>query len=186
MPVAVSKRRFTVHDYHRMGEAGILSPRDRVELLDGEVVTLSPIGPRHGAAVDRATRAFVTAVGDSAIVRVQGSVRLDLYTEPEPDIVLLRPRSDFYASTHPGPSDILLIIEVADSSLEYDRDVKASVYASAGVPEYWIADVNEHRVHCFSEPASGTYRTMTALGRAHSLAPLLLPACTVSSDDLLA
>ena len=110
MDVAVTRRRFTVHDYHRMGDAGILSPTDRVELIDGEIVSKMAIGPRHGACVDRANRALTTTVGDSAIVRVQGSVRLDLFNEPEPDIVLLRPREDFYASAHPGPADILLVI----------------------------------------------------------------------------
>ena len=135
MAVAVSRRRFTVYDYHRMGEAGILSPTDRVELIDGEIVTKMAIGPRHGASVDRATRALVTTVDTSAIVRVQGSVRLDLFNEPEPDIVLLRPQADFYASAHPGPADILLIVEVAESSIDYDRDIKARVYARAGLPD---------------------------------------------------
>lgn len=181
----MNTRRFTVDDYHRMGEAGILSPQDRVELIDGEVVTLSPIGSRHSAAVARATRAFVIPVGDAAIVRVQSPIHLDDYTEPEPDLVLVRPRMDFYATAHPVPDDILLVVEIADSSIEYDREVKASVYASAGISEYWIADLDEHRVHCYSEPVNGTYRTLTAVGRAHSLTPLLLPTCTVNSDDLL-
>src|ERR1044071_1275575 len=153
MAVAVSKRRFTADDYQRMGQAGILLPEDHVELIDGEVVTMSPIGPRHCAAVDRSNRAFVTGAGDAAIVRVQGSVRLDFYTEPEPDVVLLRPRADFYATRHPGAPEILLIVEVAESSIDYDREVKTSVYARAGVREYWIADLNDDRVFCFSEPA---------------------------------
>jgi Uma2 family endonuclease len=135
MDVAVSRRRFTVDDYHRMGEVGILSPTDRVELIDGEIVSMTPTGPRHGASVDRTNRVLVTAVGTSAIVRVQGSVRLDLFHEPEPDIVLLRPRADFYASAHPGPADILLVIEFAESSIDYDRDIKKRVYAKAGVVE---------------------------------------------------
>jgi Uma2 family endonuclease len=186
MAVAVSKRRFTADDYQRMGQVGILLPEDHVELIDGEVVTMSPIGPRHCAAVDRATRAFVIGAGEAAIVRIQGSVRLDFYTEPEPDVVLLRPRADFYATAHPGAPDILLIVEVAESSIDYDREVKASVYARAGVHEYWIADLNENWVRCYSEPADGLYRTVRTLSRAESLAPLLLPACTVSSNDLLA
>jgi len=135
MSVAVSRRRFTADDYQRMGQAGILRAEDRVELIDGEIVAMTPIGPRHCASVDRATRAFVLKAGDSAIVRVQGSVRLDVFTEPQPDLVLLRPRADFYASQHPGPADILLIVEVAESSIDYDRDVKAGIYARAGVHE---------------------------------------------------
>jgi Uma2 family endonuclease len=185
MAVAVSRRRFTVNDYHRMGEAGILSSRDRVELIDGEIVTMMAIGPRHGASVDRANRALTTTVGTSAIVRVQGSVRLDLFNEPEPDIVLLRPRADFYASAHPGPADILLIIEVAESSIDYDRDVKTRVYAMAGVPEYWLVDLNEDVVRVHSEPSNGIYRSAASYQRGQSIAPGLLAACTISALDLL-
>jgi len=136
MDVAVSRRRFTVDDYHRMGEVGILSATDRVELIDGEIVAMTPIGPRHGASVDRTNRVLVTAVGTSAIVRVQGSVRLDLFHEPEPDIVLLRPRADFYASAHPGPADILLVIEFAESSIDLrpgHQDARVREGRSGGV-----------------------------------------------------
>src|SRR5688572_3230119 len=117
MPMAVRNRRFTADEYQRMGETGILSPGDRVELIDGDVLAMTPIVPRHAASVDRANRAFVRSLsGDEAIVRVQSPIRLSLYTEPEPDISLLRPRADFYASAHPGPADVLLVVEVADSS----------------------------------------------------------------------
>jgi hypothetical protein len=185
MAVAVSRRRFTVYDYHRMGEAGILSPTDRVELIDGEIVTKMAIGPRHGASVDRANRALTTTVDTSAIVRVQGSVRLDLFNEPEPDIVLLRPRADFYASAHPGPADILLIVEVAESSIDYDRDIKARVYARAGLPEYWLVDLNEDVVHVHSDPSSGVYRAVASYRRDQSITPRLLPTCAISTLDLL-
>src|SRR5262245_4397737 len=120
MSVAVTRKRFTADDYQRMGQSGILRREDHVELIDGETIAMTPIGPRHCASVDRANRAFVTKTGEAAIVRVQGSVRLNFYTEPEPDLVLLRPRSDFYASQHPGPADILLIVDVAESSIDYD------------------------------------------------------------------
>ena len=185
MSVAVSRRRFTADDYQRMGQAGILSKNDRVELIDGEVVAMTPIGPRHCACVDRATRALVTRAGATAIVRVQGSVRLDLYTEPEPDLVLLRPRADFYASRHPGPDDILLIIEVADSSIEYDRDVKLAVYAQSRVSEYWLADLNANLLFCYSLPESSAYRNVRQYQRGESLAPQLLPECVIPADDLL-
>jgi len=144
------RRRFTADDYERMGEAGILRAEDRVELIDGEVVAMSPIGSRHGAGVDRANFVFVTTARASAIVRVQGAVRLDPYHQPEPDLALLRPRADFYASAQPGPADILLVLEVAESSLAYDRDVKAPLYARFGVPEYWLIDVNERVLLRFS------------------------------------
>ena len=185
MAVAVNRRRFTVDDYHRMGETGILSPTDRVELIDGEIVTKMTIGPRHAASVDRATRALVTRVDTSAIVRVQGSVRLDLFNEPEPDIVLLRPRADFYASAHPGPADVLLIVEIAESSIDYDRDIKTRVYAKAGVPEYWLVDLNDDVVHVHADPSNGIYRTLASCRRGPSIAPRALPSCAISTLDLI-
>jgi Uma2 family endonuclease len=135
MPLAPSRKRFTADDYQRMGQVGILSEDDRVELIDGEIVAMTPIGARHNACVNCGMRALVRAAGDEAIVQAQGAIRLDLYHEPEPDLVLLRPRPDFYASRLPGRADIWLIIEIADSSIEYDRDVKARIYAESGIPE---------------------------------------------------
>ena len=185
MPVAVSRRRFSADDYQRMGQAGILRAEDRVELIDGEIIAMTPIDPRHCASVDRANRAFVTTAGDSAIVRVQGSVRLDFYSEPEPDLVLLRPRADFYASAHPGPADILLIVEVAQSSIDYDREFKSHFYARSGVHEYWLADLNENVVTCYSSPEGGMYQSVRRYTRGQSLAPHLLPECVISTEDLL-
>jgi len=185
MAIAITKRRFTADEFVRMGEAGILRREDRVELIDGEIVTKMTIGPRHAACVDRATRLLVTGAGDSAIVRVQGAVRVNLFSQPEPDLVLLRPRADFYVSGHPGPTDILLIIEVAESSIHIDREVKAPLYARNGVHEYWIADLNENVLNRYLLPERGTYRSEQCFSRGQSLAPELLPNCVVSIDDLL-
>ena len=185
MPVEVIKRRFTVDDYHRMGQTGILLPDDRVELIDGEVVAMTPIGPRHSACIDRANRALVLLVADRAIVRVQSSVRLNRYNEPEPDLVLLRPQADFYASRLPGPADILLIIEVAESSADYDREVKSPLYAGAGVPEYWLVDLNTRQLVCYSDPADGAYRALRRHSPGESVPPLLLPACPIAVADLI-
>jgi Uma2 family endonuclease len=110
---------------------------------------------------------------------------LDLYSEPEPDLVLLRPRADFYASGHPGPGDILLIVEVADSSIDYDREIKSHIYARSGVHEYWLADLNEKVLVCYSSPVNGTYQHVRRCTRGQSLAPDLLPGCVVSIEDLL-
>ena len=186
MAVEINKRRFTAYDYQRMGQTGILSEDDRVELIDGEVVAMTPLGPRHCAAVDRATHALVSQVGDQAIVRVQGAVRLDLYHEPQPDLVLLRPKSDFYASGHPGPPDILLIIEIADSSFAYDRDMKGPIYARLGIREYWLADLNENLLSCHADPRQGAYRRVRHYRRGESVAPELLPECVVTADVFLA
>src|SRR5439155_14857700 len=141
MSTQITKRLFTTRDYHRMGETGILTPEDHVELIYGEILAMSPIGSPHGAGVDRANREFVRITGDKAIVRVQGAVELNDYNEPQPDIVLLRPKDDFYYGRQPGPGDIFLIVEIADSSLAFDRNIKAKLYAEMGVPEYWLADI---------------------------------------------
>ncbi len=185
MSIAPAKRRFTANEYQRMGEVGILCADERVELIDGEVVKRMTIGPRHNACVSSATRALVRAAGDAAIVLPQGSVRLDLYNEPEPDLVLLRPRDDFYASRHAGPADILLVVEIAASSIEYDQKVKARIYAESGVPEYWLADLNTNLVSRYSVPEGGVFRTAEPYRRGESIAPKLLPACVISVDALL-
>lgn len=186
MPVELTKRRFTADDYQRMGQAGILSEGDRVELIAGEVVTMTPIGPRHNAAVNRATRAMVTAVGDNAIVQVQGSIRLDLYDEPQPDLVLLRPRADYYASRLPGPADIFLVVEIAESSIDYDREVKARLYAESGIQEYWLVNLNENLVSCHSAPEGASYRSFQRYHRGQTLAPQALPDRVIAVDMLLA
>lgn len=185
MALAATKRRFTVDDYQRMEEAGILRAEDRVELIDGEFVTKMTIGPRHHASVDRAARAFVIKAGESAIVRVQGAVRLDLYNAPEPDLVLLRPRHDFYAGRHAGPADVLLVVEVAESSIDYDRDVKARLYARSNLHEYWLVDLNENVVHRYLSPERDRYLSARQYALGHSLAPELLPNCVISTSDLL-
>jgi hypothetical protein len=185
MADTVVKRRFTADEYHRMAEAGILRHRERVELMDGEIVVMSPIGARHGACVACANRALIRAAGDEAIVLPNGSIRLDLYYEPQPDLVLLRPRADFYASRHAGPGDILLIVEIADSSIGYDRDVKTPAYAVAGIAEYWLADLNANVLWRYSSPARGVFQQVTAHHRGQSIAPLHLPACVVPVDAFL-
>jgi Uma2 family endonuclease len=118
-------------------------------------------------------------------VRIQSSVRLNRYNEPEPDLVLLRPQADFYASRIPSAADVLLIIEVAESSLDYDREVKAELYAGAGVPEYWLADLNSRQLACYSEPVDGSYRTLRHRSPGESVAPVLLPTCPIAVGDLL-
>jgi Uma2 family endonuclease len=186
MPVEVARRRFDVDEYHRMAQAGILAREDRVELIDGEVVAMTPVGPRHNAAVDRANRVLGRVVGDKAIVRVQGSIRLGRSTEPEPDLALLRPRADFYASDMPGPADVLLVIEIAESSLVYDRDVKSGVYAGADVLEYWLVDLGARTIQRHTQPRDGRYRETHLVDDGQTLAPEALPDCVVAARDLMA
>src|SRR5438552_12280642 len=143
--VEVRRRRFTVEEYHRMAEAGILSEDDRVELIEGEIVQMSPIGPRHSACVDRLNALFTSRLRRRAIVRVQNPIVLSRWTEPQPDLTLLRPRADFYAERHPGPADVLLAVEVAETSGVYDRGTKLALYARARIPEVWLVDVRGDR-----------------------------------------
>jgi hypothetical protein len=141
MGVQLARRLFTVAEYHKMAEAGILSEDDRVELLEGEIVAMSPIGSRHAGTVKRLLDQFIPLQGARRVIlSVQDPIRLGEYSEPQPDLALLRPRADFYASSHPGPEDVLLIIEVADQSAAVDREVKVPLYARWGIPEvcWWI------------------------------------------------
>jgi Uma2 family endonuclease len=185
MATDIAKKLFTVYDYHKMADAGILREGERVELIRGEIIRMSPIHPPHNGTIHRANRSLVRIVGDNAIVGVQGSIRLDEYDEPQPDLYLLRPKDDFYASAHAGPADILLIIEIADSSLDYDRTTRLQLYAEAGIPEYWISDLQKECVMAYSEPAGNTYHTSRQFHRGETLAPKLLPECVVPVDTLL-
>ena len=185
MPVEIARRRFDVDEYHRMGQAGILSTEDRVELIDGEIVAMTPIGARHNAAVNRANQALGRAVGDQAIVQIQGSIRLGRFSEPEPDVALLRPRDDFYASGLPGPVDVLLVIEMADASLAYDREVKSRLYAAAGIPEYWLVNLDARVVTCFLRPEGDVYQDLRQVPAGDSIAPDLLAACEVPAESLM-
>ena len=178
-------RRFTVAEYHAMAKAGILKKGDRVELIDGVVVAMAPIGNRHLAVVDRYTKVFVRAVGDRAIVRVQGSIVLGEHSMPEPDLVILRERSDFYESDAAGPDDVLLLIEVADSSVDYDRGEKLPRYARAGIPEVWITVLPERIVEAHTEPADGRYTVRRTYAPGDTITPGCFPDITLPVSEIL-
>lgn len=156
MSVSVLRRRFTVDEYRRMAEAGIFSEGDRVELIEGEIVEMTPIGRRHFFCVTTLTHLLVNGVGDRALVSIQNSFRLSGRSEPEPDVAVLRRRPD-YRSVDVGPDDVVLLIEVADTSLEYDREVKLPVYAQAGIPGVWIVDLSGERVEVYRRPGRDGY-----------------------------
>lgn len=183
--VEVTRRRFSADEYQAMGKAGILGEDDRVELIDGEILAMSPIGPPHYGTINRLNHLFVRLVGDTAVVHVQAPVRVDPYSEPQPDLTLLRPRADYYATALVTPADVLLTIEVADSSLTFDRTVKAALYARRGIAEYWIVDVNARAIIRHLDSEDGRYRTIDTLPPGVSFAPRLLPACVVTTADLL-
>ena len=179
----VGRRRFTVDEYRRMAEAGIFTEDDRVELLDGEVVAMAAIGNRHALCVNLCGDIFADA-RPAILISIQNPIILSDFSEPEPDVVLLRRRPGLYADAHPGPEDIVLIIEVADTTLAHDRR-KVVAYGRAGVPESWIVDLKRGRLEVYRRPAGGEYTERRVLGRDDELSPLLLPNLTVRVDAIL-
>lgn len=185
MSVAPARYTFSVEEWHQMGEAGLFHENPRVELLDGEVIQMSPIGNRHLACVNRLNRLLVVAVGDQAIVSVQNPVRLGDYSEPQPDLTLLLPRADFYAGATPGARDTLLLVEVSDTSLAWDRDKKAPRYAAAGIPTVWIVNLAADEVLVLSGPGAVGYRDLHHAQRGETLEVAGLPGVAVNVDDML-
>jgi hypothetical protein len=185
MSVEAIQRRFTVDEYHRMAGAGVFGPDDRIELIEGRIMMMSPIGRRHAACVDRMNRLLQRLVGDEAIVRVQNPVYLGTISEPLPDVTLLRPRDDFYAEAHPTPMDVLLIIEVAESSLHYDRDEKLPMYAKAAIPDVWLVDLKGEAVHMFRHPLDGAYQRAEQVVRGMHLTIPSLNNLKIAVDALL-
>lgn len=177
--------RFTVDDYYTMAKVGILSATERVELIDGQILARSPIGSRHAACVKRINHAFAQALGLQAIVSVQDPVRLDRHTEPEPDIALLRYREDFYRTSHPTAKDILLIVEVADSSAAVDRSIKKHLYAKHGVPEFWIVALEEACLEIYREPTATGYNRQQRLAAGDTLHLQAFPDLRFAVADLM-
>jgi len=185
MTLELTRRRFSVDEYERMGEAGILGEDDRVELLDGEIVEMTPIGSRHAATVNRLNALFAGRLGNLAQIGIQNPIRLDDLSEPQPDLVLLRPRSDFYAASLPTPEDILLLVEVADSSLRVDRQVKIPLYARAGIVEIWLIDLEQSRALVHRDPSEEGYGVVTEVQPDESLATLAFPEEAFTLKDML-
>jgi len=185
MGMPLTHRRFTVDEYHRMAEAGILTEDERVELLDGWIVPMSPIGSPHAGCVNRLTRLLTGLLRDSAVVSVQNPVVLNDLWEPEPDVAVLDFRADGYSQAHPRPPDVRLIVEVADSSTEKDRRIKLPAYAEALVPEVWLVNLPAERIEVYQDPAAGRYATRRIIGRGASLSPLRLPDVALAADEVL-
>jgi len=177
----IRHHRFTVDEYRRMGETGIFHEDDRVELIEGEIVEMSPIGSPHSGTNIRAHKRLEQAVGERAIVSSQNPVILSGFSEPQPDIALLRPRDDFYTRSHPTPSDVLLLVEIAESSLGYDREVKLPLYARHGIREVWLVDLQNGELLMFSVPSQSGYQKIETadIGR-----PIALPGLDDLAVDL--
>lgn len=181
--VFVRLRRFDVGDYHRLGESGVLSPEDRVELIDGEIVEMTPIGSRHAMCVARLTSFFSGRTGSKAVVFVQSPIRLGRHSEPQPDLAILDPGD--YSSHLPASRNVQLVIEVADSSLDFDRGVKVPLYARARIPEVWLVDLPGEAVEVLRHPARAGYREVTRARRSETLSPLAFPDLAVPIDGIL-
>ena len=185
MQIEATKKLFTVDDYYRMAEFGILSPEDRVELIDGEIIEMSPMGTRHISCVMRATQAFSGAFKGKAMVSVQLPLRLSNYTEPEPDLTLLKSRADFYAAQKPAAKDAYLVLEVSDTTLDFDRNVKLPRYAAAGILEVWIANLQEDLLLVYREPSGNSYKTNRILRRGDPISVAAFPEVVFKVEDFL-
>ena len=181
----VARRVFNRAEYHRMGEAGIFSEDDRVELLDGEIIEMSPIGSRHAGCVDQLSQLFSRRLGAKAIVRTQSPIVLNDYSEPQPDISLLKPRDDFYRRQHPGPAEVLMVVEVMDRSADDDRARKVPAYAHARIPEVWLVDLGGDVIDVHRSPAGGTYRDVVRYRRGQRLSIASFPGKTFRVAEIL-
>ena len=184
MPVP-AQHRFNVRAYYRMAESGVLPPDSRVELLNGRIIDMSPIGPAHGGTVKQLSRLFNLLARGRWLVSTQDPVRLDDHSEPEPDVALLIPAPDDYTSRLPGPDEVYLVIEVSDSTLDYDREEKLPAYGRAGVAEVWIVNLNEAALEIYREPHYTGYGSKIVLGAGGQAAPLAFSDAVINVGELL-
>jgi len=185
MSIQVDRRHFTVDEFYRMAEIGIFTEDDRVELIEGDIIELDPVTPLHASCVMRFNHFLGRKTNNEYIMSVHNPVRLNEYSETLPDISLLKRRDDFYAGGHPTPPDVLLIIEVADTSLDYDRNIKVPLYARAGIPEVWVVDLASEAVEVFVEPQKGAYQTIRTAKRGESITAQEIASLTISIDTIL-
>jgi Uma2 family endonuclease len=181
----ISRYYFSVAEFERMGEAGVFTKDARLELIEGEIIEMSPIGSRHAACVKFLSRFLNQTVGDIALISTQDPIRLNDFSEPEPDLALLRLRDDFYRDAHPTPADVLLVIEVADTTLAYDRQVKVPLYAKAGIAESWIINLTEEQIDIYSGLADGAYQTSVNFRRGEEAHAHTIAKLGVSVTDVL-
>jgi len=183
--LAQTKHRFTVKEYYRMAETGVLRPDARVELLNGEIIDMSPIGSSHAGTVKRFIRIFTKLAQERWQVSAQDPLHLDEHSEPEPDFMLLKPSADDYTSHHPQPEDVFLLVEVADASLDYDREQKLPVYGRAGIPEVWIVNLRDQSIEVYREPHFTGYGSKTILRAGDQAKPQAFHDVTVHVAELL-
>ena len=179
------RHRISVDEYYRMAEVGLIAPDARTELIDGEVIEMPPMGSPHAGTVGQLQHLLSPATKEAQL-RVQLPVRLDNYSEPQPDLAVVLPRKDFYRSRHPLPPDTLLIIEVSDSSLRFDRDIKVPLYARNQIPEVWLVDLQHNRIHFFRRPENGVYTDGSQTDKPTTVALTAVEGVTVDLSGLFA
>ncbi|PYS53951.1 MAG: Uma2 family endonuclease [Acidobacteria bacterium] len=185
MRTETTKKLFTVDEYYKMVDVGILQEGDRTELIEGEIIQMSPMGSLHAAVVTGVNDVLVPLFKGKALLRPQLPLRLNEFNEPQPDVVLLKPRQDCYSSRHPGSADVFLVMEISDSSLKYDRDVKLRIYAAARLPEVWIADLAGNVLLVYRDPSGKGYGTSLTFRRGDSLSCSRFPEIQLAVDELL-
>jgi Uma2 family endonuclease len=178
-------RPITADEYHRMGEIGILGPDERIELLNGRIIEMPPIGPRHSYVVVGLNARMQRMFRDRAVIMVRAPIRLDRFSEPQPDVLIVRGPLEQYADRHARPEDTLLVVEVAESTLRYDRGEKLRAYARMGIAEYWIVDIAHERLHAFTEPDGERYRSEVVVERGGRIALRAYPDDFIALDDIL-
>ena len=184
-PKSPVRRRFSVDEYYKMAEAGILKPNERVELIDGDIIVMSPIGSRHTGSVNRLTELLVQVLVSRAVVSVQSPIRLDERTEPQPDFALLKPRADYYSDSHPGPLDVFFLIEVMDSSAASDCGSKLQLYARFGISEVWLVDLESKLIEIHRHPMGEIYKENRIVSRGERFAPEAFPDAVFEVDAIL-
>jgi Uma2 family endonuclease len=183
--VVQERYRFDRQQYHALVQAGVLKEDTRVELIRGDLTVMSPISPRHAGTVKRLNFVFSRRLGERAVIGVQDPFAIGDDNEPEPDLSVLKPRADFYAADHPQPADLLLVVEVADTSLRYDREVKVPLYAAAGISEVWVLNLADNLLEIYREPGPKGFRSLQRLSPGDQVSPLAFPDLNLAVADLL-
>ncbi len=168
-----------------MAESGILQPDERIELLEGQIIQMAAKGTAHSASVSRIEQVLRNRLGNRVLLRFQDPIRLNDYSEPEPDIAVVQPSPNFYEDHHPTPSEVFLLIEVSDTTLKFDRETKAPAYGCSGIAEYWVLDVVARKLHVYRSPSSSGYQSETILSEELTIAPLAFPECVIAIEEMV-
>ncbi|AFY71285.1 protein of unknown function DUF820 [Thalassoporum mexicanum PCC 7367] len=185
MTTQLLRKLFTVEQYHRMHEVGVLTAADRVELIRGEIIQMSPIGSKHAACVMRLIDVFTQKLGQKVITNVQNPIQIANHSLPQPDVCLLRRKDDYYESAHPTPADVYLLVEVADTTIDFDRQTKMPLYAEAGIKELWIVNLNDQCIEVHRQPATDRYAEVSSYDRTQSLSPQAFPEVAIAVAQIL-